>query len=134
MALNVASCSHIFEDIYGDLSFEDQFSEVIVLHSDDGVYNYYLLCGQCKPRSLEHLYVTIYPELGHVPFGHPDVFSDTTNYLPTKELTHLNLSQLDRESSIKDDPQIGSIIHRCSHVGRPEHLDEVISVNISLID
>jgi hypothetical protein len=127
----VAACNHVVAELDGELSFEDQFNELLIIHSDDGKYRFYLLCPQrgCAPENFENLYVGVYPDLQPLAMGHPEVFQHVSEYFNTKMLTHRNLSQLDRAVEMGDNPQRGNTIHICDHLRKPWNVMNILDAS-----
>jgi len=117
----VAACHHVMADIDDELDFEDQFNELLVIHSDDGKYRFYLLCPQsgCSPEGFENLYIGVYPALIPLSLGHPQVYRRFREFCNKKLITHQNLSQLTRQSELGDNPSQGDLVHICEHFNKP---------------
>lgn len=127
----VAACQHVVADIDGELDFEDQFNELLIIHSDDGKYRFYLLCPQsgCSPTGLENLYIGVYPYLDPLRMGHPEIYQQVIEFCNRKLITHQNLSQLTRQSEMEDNPEEGDLVHICDHLKKPWKVMNVLDAS-----
>jgi hypothetical protein len=123
---DVGVCEHVERDLHGaedikddpeheSLLFEDQFSKLTIIEATDGVYRLYLLCPQCKPSSLEELYLDKYPTLVESKMKPKKHYTHVLSWLKTKVVDVVQTNQLFRSHALGTAPGKGDHVHICEH-------------------